>query len=119
MQERNPEEKNMYFVDIKTGEITMETTPETTFTIIANEDEVQDLRELFEQNYDADKRGYLRAHVPWQQYHTFSENENADYDTSIELIYAMLYKLGDGEARKHIESMGILKEQNYDNEDFK
>ncbi|WP_053366370.1 hypothetical protein [Bacillus sp. FJAT-27245] len=115
----NPQEKKMYFVDIKTGEITMEPTAENTFTVIADEDEIQDLRELFEENYDADKRGYMRTHLPWQQYHEFSEGENKDYDRSIELIYAMIYRLGDAEARRHIDEMGILKEQNYDNEDFR
>ncbi|ALC90838.1 hypothetical protein AM500_14355 [Bacillus sp. FJAT-18017] len=111
-------EKQMFFVDIKTGEITKEPTAENTFTIMANEDEVQDLRELFEENYKADLKGYARTHKPAQEYHTFSENENAEYDSTMETIYAMIYRFGDAEARQHIREMGILKEQDYDNENF-
>ncbi|OCA81523.1 hypothetical protein A8F94_21860 [Bacillus sp. FJAT-27225] len=113
------EDKQLYFVDIKSGEITKEPTPENTFTIIADEDEIQDLRDLFEENYKADLKGYARTHLPAQEYHTFSENENAEYDTTMETIYAILYRLGDADTRRHIKEMGILREQDYDNGNFR
>lgn len=74
--------------------------------IEATEDEVRALRGIFDEMYNADVTGFLRAHVPFFEYHHDRENDMMDRD--LMNVYQMLYDLGKGETKQHIESMGIL-----------
>lgn len=102
--------KKTYFIDVGTGEISQSRTSSTwSFQIQATDDEIIELRELFDQNYSTEWQNFFRAHVPYVQYHY--DRENDAYDRTIQKVYGLIYRLGDEEARQHIESMGILEDR--------
>lgn len=101
-------EKKTYFIDVGTGEISQSSTSSTwNYQIQANTDEIIELRELFDQNYSTEWQNFIRAHIPFVEYH--HDRENDAYDDTIQQVYALIYKLGNEEARRHIESMEILE----------
>ncbi len=101
------QEKKTYYITVGTGEITKSRTDSAwNFKIEATDDEIIQLRELFDQNYSMEWQNFFRAHVPYVQYH--HDRENDQYDDTIVQVYQMIYNLGDAEAKQHIESMGII-----------
>jgi hypothetical protein len=104
--------KKTYYITLGSGEISQSATDSTwNYKIEANDDEIIALREYFDQNYSTEWQNFFRAHVPYVQYHY--DRENDAYDDTMKKIYGMIYNLGDDEARKHIESMGILTEEEH------
>ncbi|WHX99687.1 hydrolase [Neobacillus sp. DY30] len=104
------EQKKTYYIDVGHGQISQSATASAwNFKIQANDEEITQLRELFDQNYSTEWQNFFRAHVPYVQYHY--DRENDAYDDTIEKVYGMIYKLGDEEARSHIETMNILPKQ--------
>lgn len=105
------EQRQAYYIDVGTGEISQSATSSTwSFKIQATDEEVTELRELFNQNYSTEWKNFFRAHTPYVQYHY--DRENDTYDSNIQEIYAMIYQLGDQEAKSHIKSMNILPNEN-------
>jgi hypothetical protein len=103
-------QKKTYYIDVGTGEITQSATSSNwSFKIQANDEEITELRELFDQNYMTEWKGFFRAHTPYVQYH--HDRENDDYDSTIQQVYGMIYNLGDNEVKNHIESMNILPKE--------
>ncbi|MCS0790730.1 hydrolase [Cytobacillus pseudoceanisediminis] len=100
--------KKTYYIDIENAQIYTEPVEaaEWQFKIFATDEELAQLNEYINENYDADLKTFARAHVPFLEYH--KESKNDEYDASMEGIYKMIYDLGDDEARRHIEGMGIL-----------
>jgi len=104
------EQKKTYYIDVGTGIISRSASGTTwSYKIQASDEEITQLRELFNQNYSTEWKNFFRAHVPYVQYHY--DRENDDYDGTIQQVYGMLYNLGDEEAKTHIESMNILPKQ--------
>lgn len=104
------EQKKTYYIDVGSGEISQSATSSTwSYKIQANDEEITQLRELFDQNYSTEWKNFFRAHVPYLEYHY--DRENDAYDSTIQQVYGMLYKLGDEEAKNHIVSMNILPPQ--------
>ena len=100
-------QKKTYFIDVGTGQISTSATDSTwSYKIEATDEEITQLRELFDQNYSTEWKNFFRAHVPFVQYHY--DRENDQYDSTIQQVYSMLHQLGDQEAKNHIESMNIL-----------
>ncbi|MGG0888861.1 hydrolase [Cytobacillus horneckiae] len=103
--------KKTYYITINDGEISQSSTSSPwDFKIEATDDEIVELRELFDQNYSTEWENFYRAHVPYLQYHF--DRQNDKYDEGLTKIYGAIYKLGDEEARNHIASMGILPSEN-------
>ncbi|MBT2726488.1 hydrolase [Bacillus sp. ISL-75] len=103
------QKKKTYYIDVGSGEISQSPTSSTwSYKIQADNEEITQLRELFDQNYSTEWKNFFRAHVPFVQYHY--DRENDAYDSTIQQVYGMLHKLGDAEAKNHIESMNILPE---------
>lgn len=103
------EQKKTYYIDVGTGHITQSATDSTwSFKIYATDHEIKKLRNLFDQNYSTEWQNFFRAHVPYVPYHY--DQENDAYDSKIQEIYAIIYKLGDEEAKQHIEAINILPE---------
>ena len=101
------EQKKNYFIDVGTGIISNSATGSTwSYKIQATDEEITQLRELFDQNYSTEWKNFFRAHVPFVEYH--HDQVNDQYDSTIQQVYGMLYKLGDQEAKTHIDSMNIL-----------
>ncbi|WP_312469872.1 hydrolase [Neobacillus sp.] len=104
------EQKKTYFIDVGAGEISQSATDSTwSYKIHASDQEITELRELFNQNYSTEWKNFFRAHVPYVQYHY--DRENDAYDSTIQQVYGMLHKLGDEEAKSHIDSMNILQKE--------
>ncbi|MGD6902711.1 hydrolase [Bacillus infantis] len=101
------ENRKVYYISVASGEISQ--SPDSSpwnFKIEANDEEITRLREYFDQNHSTDWQNFFRAHVPYVQYHY--DRENDAYDEGLAGAYKMIYELGDEEARKHIDEMGIL-----------
>ncbi|WLR53914.1 hydrolase [Mesobacillus subterraneus] len=103
------ETKQKYYFNIESGEV-LDTPAEPEvhlFTLIATGEEIKDLREYLMENYKADL-----ATLANSNFRPFTEpdREHAEYDFAMKEIYAMVYKLGDAEARNHVKSMGIFSE---------
>ena len=103
------ESKQTYFVDINSGDILQDPNQNasTSFRIFATPTEVNELKMLFNDNYDDDMSTMRRAQVPFRQYHNSPEDDH--YDQSMRDIYSKIYMLGDEEARRHINEIGILE----------
>ncbi|MFE8703318.1 hydrolase [Cytobacillus sp. FJAT-54145] len=105
--------KKTYYIAVGTGEISQSSTSSPwNFKIEATDEEITALREYFEQNYSTDWQNFFRAHVPYVQYHY--DRENDAYDDTMKKVYGMIYRLGDDDAKKHIESMGILEQDTHE-----
>jgi hypothetical protein len=76
------------------------------FKVEATDEEIIQLRELFDQKYSTEWQNFYRAHIPYLQYHY--DRENDAYDETLMNIYQLIYTLGDQEAKQHISEMGIL-----------
>lgn len=104
------ESKKTYYINISDGEIqSVSTASPWNFKIEATDEEITALREIFDQAHSTGWQNFMRAHVPYVQYHY--DRENDALDRQLLQTYEMIYKLGDEEARNHIESMGILSEK--------
>jgi len=104
------QQKKTYYIDLGHGGISQSATSSTwSYKIEANDEEITQLRELFDQNYSTEWQNFFRAHVPYVQYHY--DRENDAYDDTIQQVYAMIYQLGDEEAKRHIETMNILPKE--------
>jgi hypothetical protein len=104
------EQKKTYYIDVGTGEISKSATDSTwSYKIQATNEEINGLRELFEQNYSNELGTFVRAHIPFAEYH--HDRDNDAYDSTIQQVYSMIHQFGDEEAKNHIESMNILPEK--------
>ncbi|WBL14217.1 hydrolase [Sutcliffiella sp. NC1] len=100
-------EKKTYYVSLAEGVITqVKTATSWDYEIQANDEEITKLRELFDQNYSSDWQSFWRAHVPYIQYH--NDKQNDGYDNGLQLVFKMLYELGDDETKAHIKNEGLL-----------
>jgi hypothetical protein len=104
------DERHDYYIEIATGEISRSSTDSPwNFKISATDEEITRLREIFDSSHSIDWQNFYRSHVPYIQYHF--DRENDAYDENMHQVYAMIHELGDDDAKKHIESMGILDNQ--------
>jgi NhaP-type Na+/H+ and K+/H+ antiporter len=100
-------DKKTYYVTVQTGEILDDPTAFSyDFVIYANEQELHQLQELFENTQDAEHMTYWRTWIPSpvNQY----DEENAIYDENLREIYKKLHTLGSTETKQHIETMNVL-----------
>ncbi|MBM7648322.1 hypothetical protein JOC78_001264 [Bacillus ectoiniformans] len=100
------EQRREYYVDPGSKEVLPNTEGEGHFRIMATEQEAAHIRSAFNKEYNAELETFVRAHVPFLDY----SNDKADdhYDRELITVYALIYKFGDAEARRHIDEMGIL-----------
>ncbi|UOQ94201.1 hydrolase [Halobacillus shinanisalinarum] len=104
-------EKNQYYVNIGTREISINHDGNNDeFMINADREELLLLREVFNEMYNSDTRAFFRSHVPFEEYHKDSSND--EYDEGMMRAFQMLYDLGDEKTRQHISGMGVLKDLN-------
>ncbi|WP_017756189.1 hypothetical protein [Calidifontibacillus oryziterrae] len=104
--------KETYYISVGSREISRsKTSSPFELEIEANETEIRQLRELFDEMYAADWMGFFRAHVPYVQYHYDKENDMID--EGLYKVYKKLYELGKPETKRHIETMGVIDDPNY------
>jgi len=110
MQAETPAEKKTYYVTVGSAEILE---PEDVIgnfelEIVATEDEIDQLEELFDDRLVSEEASAVRAHIPFREYH--QDVPNDDYDRSLAQIYKLLHQLGTPETKKHIEQMNVLEQ---------
>lgn len=99
--------KKTYYIAVGSGEISQVKSGSTwEYKIEATDEQIHQLRKLFDSNYASEVEGFLRAHVPFVEYHFDSSNDK--YDTNMLKVFQMIYQLGDQEAKDFIQSQGIL-----------
>ena len=99
--------KKSYYIEVASGEITQsQSSSPWNFKIEAKDADIQTLRSYFDENEQTEFSNFLRAHIPFKEYHFDSENDIQD--EKLKQIYQLIYQLGDSETKQHIESMGIL-----------
>jgi len=106
------QEKLTYYVDLASESVLPEPLENPSFVIHATKGEVAALQAIFDKTYGEDLETYVRAHIPFREYHIDPENDR--YDASMKMIYRIIYQLGDAEAKEHIEEMGILTDRKSD-----
>lgn len=100
-------DKEKYFISIGPGEISrIPFQNNTDFTIYATEDEVSELRRIFDRMHDSNFETYIRSHIPFLPYHNDTANDS--YDDALTEVFQTLYKLGDEQTKHHIRTMNIL-----------
>ncbi|MCS7460101.1 hypothetical protein N0M98_08105 [Paenibacillus doosanensis] len=102
-------EKKTYYIAVASSEILEpeNMTGNFEFEISATEEEIEQLREMFEDSEDAHDDTAARAMIPVREYHFDKENDAADY--YLREIYRKIHELGTPATREHIESMNVLQ----------
>lgn len=101
------ETKKTYYISIGNGQISQVKTADTyNFEISANDEEITELREHFDQAYVEDLGSFVRSHVPFVEYHHDSNNDR--YDEQLQKAYKMIYDLGNHETKELVAQMGII-----------
>lgn len=101
-------DKKTYYVSVGPGEI-VDSQEEISFEfeVLATDEEIDKLQQLFEERDKADLRTHVRAEIPYKEYHFDKENDLYDYE--LREIYKLIHELGNEKTRQHIESMNILQ----------
>jgi len=101
-------DKKTYYIAVASGEILepKDMTGNFEFEILASEEEIDQLQEMFEDSAEAQDDTAARAMIPARDYHLDKENDAADY--YLTEIYRKLHELGTPETKSHIESMNVL-----------
>ncbi|MFZ3589352.1 hydrolase [Bacillus sp. DJP31] len=100
--------KKTYYISLGSGEISqISTASPWNYKIEASDDEIVQLREYFDQIYSTDWQGFMRAHVPYVEYHWDPTNDA--YDETMQKVYGLIHELGDEETKQHITKEGLLK----------
>jgi rubrerythrin len=101
-------DKKTYYVTVQYGEIMEDPTAfNYDFVIEANEEEHDQLQELFEDTADAELATYSHGYT--LSLSTYYNDENTSYDNSLKEIYKKLHELGTAETKEHIEKMNIIQ----------
>ncbi|MCQ6274461.1 hydrolase [Bacillus sp. V3B] len=101
------DEKKTYYIEIAAGEISQSATSSPwNFKIEATDREIHALRDYFDRSESNELNNFLRAHIPFREYH--HDPENDAYDETLKQVYHLIYQLGDSEAKEQIKNMGIL-----------
>ncbi|MEW9698612.1 hypothetical protein [Paenibacillus sp. SI8] len=101
-------DKKTYYINVGTGEVLEDKEAlNYEFEIMANEEEIDQLQELFEETDNTSQSSYESSYLPWRVY--YNNESNQDYDYYLTEVYRALHRLGTEETKRHIESMHILE----------
>lgn len=107
-------ERNKYFVSVASKEIaTVIVGNNADFTIYATDDEVNELRSMFNEMDGAEMNSFWRSFIPFMHYHHDVGNDK--YDKSITAAFIKIHELGDAEAKQFIDETGMLTHRRMDN----
>jgi len=103
--------KKTYYIHLGSGEISQKPIMSGThFQIEATENEIKELRRIFEEMHHANLGSYVRSHVPFLEYHYDAENDQ--YDGQLKKAYELIYKLGNEETRQFLKENHIISSIN-------
>lgn len=97
-------DKKKYYVSVQANTI-MERQGDAAYEleIIASEEEITKLKELFDYMEEFDRASYYRAHIPGIPYHHDIENDGYDY--YLAEAYKLMHELGTDETKRFISSI--------------
>ncbi|MFS0654470.1 hydrolase [Bacillus sp. 179-C3.3 HS] len=99
--------RHTYYVSVQDGSISQHRDAASwQFQIEADDDQILQLRDYFDDQYMTDWKGFFRAHIPYLEYHYDSPND--EMDRRRKDIYAMIYELGNEETKGFIVANGLL-----------
>jgi hypothetical protein len=100
-------DKKTYYIAVGPGEI-MENQGDSSyeFEIVATQEDIDRLEDLFEEKDNADQSSHVHAWLPF--IHTY-DGPNKDHDYYLHEVYRMLHKLGTEETKAQIEQMKVLQ----------
>ncbi|MDX8044796.1 hydrolase [Gracilibacillus sp. S3-1-1] len=99
-------EKKTYYVNIASQEISqIPYGNNTAYTIEATDEEITQLRAKFNEVHEDDFGTFIRAHIPYVQYH--QDTENDEYDTDLQQVIQMLYQLATPETKKAMDESDL------------
>ena len=97
-------EKRPYYISVETGEILPIKTASTfQFEILASDEDVKKLSEIFEDMDSIANDTFVRNHLPYIPYS--NDRDNDRYDSKMKEAYQLIHDLGQDETRKFIETM--------------
>jgi hypothetical protein len=101
-------DRKRYYISVQSKTI-MENQGDAAYEleIEATPEEIEQLKEMFEDEEDFELETFFRAHYLAVPYHLDASNDL--YDQSLRAIYEKLHALGTEETKKHIESMHVLE----------
>ena len=106
--------KQPYYINMTTEEVLPEPIDSPSFRVYATRQELSILERVLQKNKEKDFETYISAHIPSYVADEPSDDpNNKEYDTSMRRIYGVIYALGDEEAKRHIEGMGILSHKTF------
>jgi hypothetical protein len=101
-------DRKTYYVTVQHAEIMEDPTAfNFDFVIEANDEELDQLQELFENTAEAELSTYRRVYIP-SPIDQFDE-ENTFYDDNLREVYKKIHQLGHPETKAQIEKMHILQ----------
>ncbi|WP_028561887.1 hypothetical protein [Paenibacillus pinihumi] len=99
-------ERKPYYVAVGAGQILEDPTAAAyELEILANEEELNRLQELFEELSSWDEAQVLHFTRPFGSFST--ERINLGYDHLLGRVYKLLYEVGTEQTKAHIESMHL------------
>ncbi len=99
--------RHTYYVSVQDGSISQHRDAAAwQFQIEADDDQILQLRDYFDEQYMTDWKGFFRAHVPYLEYHYDSPND--EMDRKRKAIYSMIFELGNEETKNFIETNGLM-----------
>ncbi|GGI46317.1 hypothetical protein GCM10008018_16490 [Paenibacillus marchantiophytorum] len=101
-------DKKTYYINVGTGEVLEDKEAlNYEFEISATEEELDKLRELFEETDNSSQGSYSTSWLPWKVY--YHNEANQEYDYYLTEVYRALHQLGSPQTKQHIESMNVLE----------
>lgn len=101
-------DRKSYFVSLEKAHISEVSVPDSTeYEILATEDELKQLEQLFNQKEDHEKKAVEFLAKPFNEWG--ADDERDAYDTKLIDIYNLIYQLGTNETKEKINKMGLRK----------
>lgn len=100
-------EKRTYYISVETGQILEDKEAASyEFEVEATEEEINQLREIFDQKYKKNVETFVDIHFP----HLFDEvgGDVQNYNKQLLHVYQNIYQLGTNATRKQIKESDIL-----------
>lgn len=105
--------KKTYYINMQAREISqVKFQNNHHYEIRATEDQVNELRRLFNKVADADRDAYWRSHIPFVPYH--NDLANDQYDEAFTEALGLIYELGDDATKNYIDTTGVLTDRSLD-----
>lgn len=106
-------DKNKYYVSVQSKTIMYHQGDSSyELEIVASENDVEKLKDLFDELEQCEEATFFRTPHPGIPYHHDVENDSYDY--VLKQIYGMIHDFGTDATKKHVESMNLQMGAEYE-----